>query len=170
MLGWDDLTEVAFSSLNRILTSGDADDYGKIILKTPNKPVVDIEVNSVDAYASEFTFKICGSKGTLLSTNSEYKMKYVEDFSAYPERPVIRTFLQKEDGTPAYCSEKLDFKEEADKLVGSAFDYGTNVFYHMLYRSVMEGAPLDITPEMAAKVIAVIEQCHAENPLSVCFD
>ncbi len=170
LLGWDDSTEVAFSSLGRYLTSGDSDDYGKIILKTQNKPVVDIEISSVDAFASDFVFKICGSKGTLLSTNSEYKMKYIEDFSVYPERPVVRTFLKDENGMPLYCSEKLNFTEEEGKIEGSSFDLAVADFYRMMYHTVMEGAPLAISPEMAAKVIAVIEKVHAENPLSVEFE
>ena len=170
MLGWDELTEVAFSSLDRILTSGDSDDYCKIILKTPNKPVIDIEINSADAYASDFVFKICGSKGTMLSTNGEYKMKYIEDFSVYPERPVIRTFLKDENGMPLYCFEKLNFTEEEGKIEGSSFDCAVADFYKMLYKGIMQGEALDITPEKAAKVIAVIEQVHAENPLSVDFE
>ena len=170
LLGWDDLTEVAFSSLDRILTSGDSDDYCKIILETPNKPVIDIEINSADAYASDFVFKVCGSKGTMLSTNAAYQMKYVEDFSAYPERPVIRTFLSDANGNPAYCSEKLTFTEEEGKIDGSSFDCAVADFYKMLYKTILEGAPLDITPEKAAKVIAVIENVHAENPLSVDFE
>ena len=169
-LGWDDQTEVAFSSLQRVLTSGDSDDCAKIILKTPNKPIVDIEVNSADAFASDYTFKVYGSKGTLVSTNAACKVKYVEDFSQYPERPVIYTFLKNEKGEPMYCSEKLDFVEEETKIEGSSFDYGTNMLYHMLYRTIMEGAALEVTPEMAMKVVNVIARCHAENPLSVMFD
>ena len=100
LLGWDEHTKVAFSSLGTVLTSGDSDDYGKIILTAPGKPLVDIEVISADAFAGDFVFKIFGSKGTLVSTNSEYKLKYIDDFSAYPERPVIKTPLSNENGDP----------------------------------------------------------------------
>lgn len=170
LLGWDPDTKVAFSSLKTVLTSGDGDDCGKVILSTPGKPLVDIEVNSADAYADDFVFKVFGSKGTLISSNSDYKMKYVEDFSAYPERPVVREFLSDENGKPAYCKETLNFVTEEAKIEGSSFDKAVKVFYQMLYHTVMEGAPLDITPEMAAQVIRVIETCHAENPLPVKFE
>lgn len=170
LLGWDENTRVAFSSLGRVLTCGDSDDYGKIILSTPGKPVVDIEVNSADAYGSDFVFKIFGSKGTLMSTNSAYKMKYVEDFSKYPERSVSKSFISDENNMPAYCSEKLDFKEINEKIEGSSFDVAVKDFYLMMYERIINGKPLDITPEKAAMVIGVIEACHAANPLSVKFN
>ena len=170
LLGWDEKTQVAFSTLRTVLTSGDAEDYGKIILSTPDKPVVDIEINCADAFANDFVFKIFGSKGTLLSTNSEYKLKYVEDFSAYPERPVIREALSDANGNPIYCSEKLSFVEEKKVIEGSSFDIAVRDFYKMLYNAVILGEQLDIRPEQAARVIAVIERCHAENPLPVKFN
>jgi len=153
-----------------VLTSGDGDDYGKIIIAAPGKPVVDIEVISADAYAGDFVFKIFGSKGTLMSTNSAYKLKYIDDFSNYPERPVIRESLSDENGMPVYCSEKLQFIEENEKISGSSFDVAVAKFYRMLYNNVMLGEPLDITAEHAAQVIGIIEACHAENPLPLKFN
>ena len=169
LLGWDKNTRVAFSRLGTALTSGDSDDTAKIILAAPDKPFVDIEVNSADAFAGDFTFKIFGKKGTLLSTNSDYKLKYIPDFSEYPQRPVIRESLSGENGEPVYCSEKLTFTEKAEKIVGTSFDAAVERFYRMVYAAVMEGQPLDITPEQAAQVIRVIEECHAANPLPVKF-
>jgi predicted dehydrogenase len=170
LLDWDAGTRVAYSSLKTVLTSGDGDDYAKIILTAPHKPAVDIEVISADAFASDYVFKIYGSKGTLCSTNGDYKLKYIEDFSAYPERPVISTPLSNENGDPIYCSEKLNFTEVNEKITGSSFDVAVRDFYRMMYNAIFEGAPLDITPEHAAQVIGIIEACHAENPLPVVYD
>ena len=170
LLGWDENAKVAYSSLDTVLTSGDGDDYGKIIISTPDKPTVDIEVISADAYASDYVFKVYGSKGTLSSTNGAYKMKYIKDFSAFPERPLIREPLSNDEGNPAYCAEKLEIVEESDKIVGSSFDVAVRDFYKMLADSILDGKPLDITPEHAAMVIGIIETCHAENPLPVKFD
>ena len=36
----------------------------------------------------------------------------------------------------------------------------------MLYRTMTEGAPLEITPQQVRQQIAVIEECHSQNPLS----
>ena len=170
LLDWDKSTRVAYSSLNTILTSGDSDDCANIILAANGKPTVNIEVISADAFSGDYTFKIFGSKGTLISTNKSYKMKYIEDFSLYPERPVIKESLSKENGDPAFCSEKLNFTEEEGTIDGSAFDLAVSDFYKMLYNAVMLGERLDITPEMAAHVIGIIETCHAQNPLPVKFD
>jgi len=170
LLGWDPLTRVAFSSLRTILTSGDSDDCGKIILSAPGKPVVDIEVNSADAYArKEPVIKVFGSKGTLMMYGNHFEMKYVEDFSQFPERPVVRTFLSKEDGSPAYCSEKLSFTEVAETFEGDAFDVATSTFYKMMYNSILLGQPLEVPPEHPAQVISMIEACHAQNPLPIKF-
>lgn len=169
LLGWDTDTRVAFSSLKTVLTSGDSDDYAKVILQAPNKPVVDIEVISADAYASDYVFKIYGSKGTLMSTNEHYTMKYIEDFSAYPARPVQRTFLSDEKSMPTYCAETLTFREESGDITGSSFDVGVRDFYQMMYNTIFNAAPLDITPEHAAQAIAIIESAHADNPLPVKY-
>jgi len=168
LLGWDKNTRVAYSKLGTVLTSGDSDDYAKIILDAPGKPVVDIEVISNDAMA-DAPFKVIGTKGTYVGTHSSYKIKYIDDFSKYPERPVQKTFIQSESGEPAYCSEKLDFIEESGEIKGTSFDSAVKGFYEMMYDAVMNGKPLTITPEMAADVIRVIETCHAENPLPVKF-
>lgn len=170
LLGWDENARIAFSSLDTVLTSGDADDYGKMIITAPEKPTVDIEVISADAYAGDYIYKVYGSKGTLVSTNAAYKMKYIDDMSALPERPVIKEALSDENGNPAYCIEKLEFTEIEEDIKGTSFDAAVKDFYKMLYNTVILGKELDITPEHAAQVIRVIEACHAENPLDVKFD
>ncbi len=170
LIDWDETARVAFSSLKRILTSGDGDDYAKLIITAKDRPTIDIEVISADAYAGDYVFKIYGSKGTLMSTNTNYKLKYIEDFSVYPERPVVEGFLAKANGDPAYCSEKLNFTEEESTIEGTSFDLAVYDFYKMLHDAILEGKPLTVTPEMAAQTVRIIEACHAENPLSVEFD
>jgi predicted dehydrogenase len=169
-MNWDKSAKVAFSSLSRILTSGDSDDFAKIILTAEGQPTVDIEVNSVDAYTGDYIFKVFGSKGTLMSTNEKYQMKYIEDFSAYPERPVIFDTMRDEKGDPTACSEKLEFVEESGAIKGSVFSVAVRDFYQMIYDTLFEGKALIITPEMAAETVRIIEACHAENPLSVEFE
>ena len=74
-----------------------------------------------------------------------------------------------ENGNPIYCSEKLIKHTESGEFNGSAFDIGTASFYEQLYFKITEGKEMTVTPEMAAKVISVIEFAHAENPLPVKF-
>ena len=51
-----------YSKLDTALTSGDAEDYAKILITAPDKPLVDIEINSTDAFC-DYTVKIPMSHG-----------------------------------------------------------------------------------------------------------
>ncbi len=170
LLDWDDNVKVAFSSLHNVFAIGDSDDCAKIILSAPGKPFVDIEVNVNDAFADDYVFKVFGSKGTLISTNSDYKIKYIPDFSVYPERKATTVPISNENGNPAYCSEKLEFTEEGGPITGTSFDTAVKGFYKMVYDTVMRGKKPFIPAEKAEKVIAVIEACHMANPLPMIYD
>lgn len=166
-LDFDKNYQVVYSKLDRALTSGDAEDYVKILLTAPNKPLIDIEMNSIDAF-SDYNIKIQGSKGTLKSTPTKYSLKYIVD-GENPERPVVEEFLQDEEGNPLYCSEKLNVHEENGSYQGTAFDVGTAEIYENLYHVLTEGAELAVPAWQSAMVINVIEKAHADNPLSVKF-
>ena len=137
------------------------------MLTAPNKPLVDVEISSIDAY-SDYTLKIQGSKGTLKSTPNSYQMKYIVD-GENPDRPVIEEFLRNEEGNPVYCSEKLNIHEESGEYEGDAFTVGTPTIYENLYYALTEGKELYVKPWQAAMVISVIETAHAQNPLPVKF-
>ena len=166
-LDFDDNAKVAFSKLGSCLTSGDAEDYAKIILTAPGKPVVDIEIISTDAYPSG-TIKIMGSKGTYKSDLKKSDMKYIVD-GENPERPVTLEPIRNEENLPAYCGEELKTHEESEEFSGSAFDIGTAKFYEMMYNKIVNGEDMAIPPIYAAKIISVIEQVHAENPMPIRF-
>ncbi len=168
LLGWDENVKVEFSSLSRNLTSGDADDCAKVILSAPHKPIVDIEVNSVDAFAGDYVFKIFGKYGTLIVRGASYELKYI-DPSKLDEKPVIFESLRNPEGRPMYCSEKLDIITETNSIEGTSFHEAVDSFYKQLYAAIIEGKALEITPQKAAMVISVIEQVHSDNPLSVEF-
>ncbi|MBQ8432698.1 MAG: Gfo/Idh/MocA family oxidoreductase [Clostridia bacterium] len=166
-LDFDKNTRVVYSKLDTALTSGDADDYAKILLAAPGKPLVDIEISAMDAY-SGYTLKLQGTKGTLKATPKAYEITYLRD-GDNPPRPVIETFLKDDDGNPIYCSEKLVKQVEGDKFNGSAFDIGTATLYKQLYYKITEQIPMTVTAEMAADVISVIETVHAQNPLPLKY-
>ena len=184
-LDFDENVEVAFSKLALGLTSGDSDDYAKLILTAPGKPVVDVEVSSMDAFPEPYVVKVMGTRGTLSATRAGYKLKYIVD-GENPERPVVFESLEDANKNPAYCSEKLVAHEEEDQWKVESnldttshtkreenaldkFDPATKNFYDGFYESLVNGAPLTVTPEMSAKVIGVIEAVHSQNPLPVRF-
>ena len=166
-LDFDPYAQVVYSKLDTALTSGDADDYAKMLIAAPGKPLIDIEITSIDAY-SGYNLKVMGTKGTLKATPAAYEMTYICD-GENPERPVIEESLKDENGNPIYCWEPLVKHVEGDSFAGSAFDVGTAKLYEQLYYKITEGKDMTVTPEMAAAVISVIETVHAQNPLPLKY-
>ena len=167
LIDFDPAYKVVYTRLDRALTSGDSDDFAKVIIDAPGKPVVDIEVISSDAYC-DYNLKLVGAKGTYKSTTLKYKMAYIVD-GENPERPVIETFLEDGDRNPAYCREDLIKHTEEGDFPGDAFTVGTPALYKELYFKLTEGKPMSVTPEMAREIVSVIETAHAENPLPKRF-
>jgi len=166
-LDFDPNAKVIYSKLDTALTSGDADDYAKILITAPQKPLVDVEISSMDAY-SDYNLKIQGTRGTLKATPNAYEMTYIRE-GENPPRPVVEGFLKDGDGNPVYCSEKLIRHTESAQFAGTAFDIGTASLYEQLYYRITEGRAMTVTPEMAAAIISVIEEAHAANPLPLKF-
>lgn len=170
-LGFLDFAEdyrVAFSATaSTPLTSGDADDYAKVILTAPGKPVVDVEISSMDAFPG-YNLKVQGTKGTLKCTLGEYECKYIVD-GENVERPVCENSLRDENGIPYYCKEDLVAHVESGKFGGTAFDVAVSEFYENLYYAITEGRELLIKPEIAANIINVIETVHAQNNLPLVY-
>ena len=167
-LDFDSNADIVFSTLaNTEMSSGDSDDFSKIIIKTPNKPVIDIEINNTDAY-SDYNVKLQGTRGTFKTTTMKYKMKYIIP-NENPERPYVETFLQDAEGNPLYCSEKLISHEEEGEFQGTAFDVGTEKLYEDMYFALAEGKALRYDINEYKQVIGVIDRVHADNPLTVKF-
>lgn len=166
-LDFDKETKIVYSKLDTALTCGDADDYAKILITAPNKPLIDIEMSSIDAY-SDYNIKVQGTKGTLKAKPGAYEMTYITE-GENPEHSVIEDFLEDENGNPIYCSEKLVKHVESGTFNGSAFDIGTAKLYEQLYYKITEGRKMVVTPEMAADVISVIETVHIQNPLPLKY-
>ena len=169
-LGFLDFAEdykIVYSKLDRCLNSGDSDDYAKIIMTAPGKPLIDVEVTSIDSFPAKH-IKILGTKGTYQSTPSEYELKYIVDGENPPQALVLDP-LQDENGYPIYCKEDLIKHEEKGEHSGTAFDIGKESFYEMVYKRIVNGTPLTVTPKHAAMVISVIEEVHAANPLPLIY-
>lgn len=167
-LDFDDEWRVAFSRLRHTpMSSGDSDDYCKVILTAPGKPVVDVEINNTDAF-SGYNLKIQGSRGTFRCSTTNYEVKYIVD-GENPERPVIEGILQDENGNPKYCGENLAAHLLSGKYDGTAFDVGTAEFYKDLYFKLSEGRETYVTLDMARKIVSLIERLYADSPMPVKY-
>lgn len=164
VLGFDDEVKVIYSKMaTSKMSSGDYDDYCKMLLSAPNKPLVDIEINNTDGY-TPYNVKLQGTKGCFKCNTVTYEYKYIVE-GENPERPVVETFLQNDEGLPIYCGEKLIVHEEKGDYNGTAFDVGTQKMYEDVYAAITEGKELYVTADMAKKIIGVIETAHAQNHL-----
>lgn len=165
LLGTDEMPQV-FSVLKRINNSGDAEDFVKVILTCPGKPLIEIEVNHCDAY-SDHTYRVCGDHGSLRATTNDMHWKYCDD---KPLPPLELQSLRGEDGIePVYCSEELVWHECSETFDGTAFDIGTKNYYHNIYDHLVNGAELVIKPEQVLQQIRVAELIHAQNPMDTVY-
>jgi predicted dehydrogenase len=164
LFGTDVMPEVT-CIMDRANSFGDAEDYVKIILRGPGRPVIDVEISSCSTFPVP-VYRIQGTRGGIQGTTTrlEWKSFKAEEAS---ERSVIKEPLSNPDGTPAYCSEQLQWHEGSWEFApGSAELFRTMAhrFYTMLHRSIAEGTQLEITPEQVRQQVAVMEACFEQNP------
>ncbi len=164
LLDFDENIRVT-SRLATVNTSGDAEDYAKIILDCPGKPLIDVEISSCDSFIP-YTYRISCSNGCLSATTKEIKIKYF-DPSENPKKPQDLAPLCKEDGTPDYCKETLNWKEVTISLQGSAFDTAVADYYDMIYYRLTENRPMEITPAQVLRQLRLIDEIRAQNPLTL---
>ncbi|MCL2772694.1 MAG: Gfo/Idh/MocA family oxidoreductase [Oscillospiraceae bacterium] len=174
LLDYDEMPEIK-CYMNRVDTFGDAEDYVKILMTAPDKPVIDLEISSCNAYP-KFMYNIQAQYGGLCGDNSRLDYKYYVSETA-PKQRLTREPLENPDGTPAYCGEKLEWVEKSwspgsnKSKNGSSYvpsapaDEPTVAFYTMLYNHILNGGNLEVTPKQVLQQIAVIEECHKQNPM-----
>ena len=165
LFGTDIMPEV-YCVMDRCNTFGDAEDYVKLLLRGKNRPLIDLEISSCCAYPC-FTYNIQATRGGLIGTMTHIDWKYFKEEEA-PKQQLILEPLEKPDGTPAYCGEELKWYEESWDIPDeekNLFQTMAKAFYNMLYKTLTEGAPLEVTPLQVRQQIAVIEECHRQNPL-----
>jgi scyllo-inositol 2-dehydrogenase (NADP+) len=142
------------SDLQRTLTSGDAEDHAKIVLRAEGAPTIEIEVTNACAYAQE-TWHVMGTAGGLHGSNDELQWKWV-DFSSMPQRPV--------EHAPAARNRRFNREElvwqESNWRKGSGENPDYRRFYTDVYQSLRHGAPLVITPQSVRRTLSVLERCR----------
>jgi len=149
--------------MDRATTYGDAEDCVKLLLTGEGRPLIDLEIFSCSAYP-RYTYEIYGAQGGLAGTMTHIDWKYFDPVGA-PVQSLQREPLP----GPSYCSEQLPWREESWDVPpeqADLFSYMSAAFYDMLHRALTTGVPLEVTPEQVRQQIAVIEECHRQNPLS----
>jgi scyllo-inositol 2-dehydrogenase (NADP+) len=150
--------------MDRANSFGDAEDYVKLILRGPGRPLIDLEISSCDPYTC-FTYNVQGTQGGLKGSTSRVDWKYFVLAEA-PEQRLIREPLCKPDGTPAYCGEELQWHEASweDPDPAGMLNRMAGSLYDTVYNALTTGAPLAVTPQHVRLQMAVIEECQRQNP------
>ncbi len=163
---YDGIPEV-YCKMDRVNTFGDAEDYVKLILSAPGRPVVDVEISSCDGYPL-YTYQVQGDRGALTADSKIVRWKYFKAEEA-PARELIRTPLMDENGLPIYCQEKLTWYEEEwqeENVLDQVFSHDTKRLYDDVYAYLTEGKELPVSLKQVAQQIYVMETAHKQNPMS----
>ena len=165
LMNLGDVEPQVFCKMDRANTFGDAEDYVKLILTAPDRPVTDVEISSCDAYPT-FTYRLMGTQGGLKGNMTQIDWRYFLPADA-PQQKLIRTPLKDEAFAPLYCSEKLFWYEQSWHIGdASTFTLATGRLYDTVYNHLTQGTPLVVTPQQVRRQIAVMEEAHRQNPLS----
>lgn len=161
-----DVVPSVFCQMDQANSFGDAEDYVRLVLYGDNRPTINIEISSCCAY-TPYVYHVQGTRGGLMGNFTHLDWKYFDADKA-EQHTVSSDPLEGPDGSPAYCSETLSWKEEswdisADEGKDLFLTMGTR-FYAMLHRTLTEGAELVVTPEQVRQQVIVIEECFRQNP------
>lgn len=156
LLGPDDPSQL-FVDLRNTLSSGDAEDHVKIVMKAGG-PTVDIEITSAAAMGQE-RWLVMGTAGGLRGGTNKLEWKRV-DWEEMPERPVEKAST----ADRGYNREQLDWQGGSWEG-GDGEDQLREWFYRDLFDTIRKGEPLFISAESVRRQIALIERCHAQCPV-----
>lgn len=164
LFGTDVMPEI-LCRMDQANSFGDAEDYVKLILHGPGRPVVDVEISSCSAYPTD-TYQIQGTRGGLVGNTTKLNWRYFSESEA-ANHQVSTEPLQQADGTPAYCAEELHWSAEewaVDPVIaGDLFYHMTKTYYTMLHDHLVLGQPLLVTPAEVRQQVAVMEACFRQN-------
>jgi predicted dehydrogenase len=149
-------TNCEYSELKNLVTQGDADDFVKLLLKTPNDILMDIEVNQVSAF-EENEWIIYGVNGTARwnSQNNSWQIKYFN-----PETlPPISLQTSLAALNRRYPHEKIQWQE-----TNCTFNISTQEsFYDNCYAYfALNQAPL-VDINETRQVMAIIDQARNDK-------
>ncbi|HMN30862.1 MAG TPA: Gfo/Idh/MocA family oxidoreductase [Caldilineaceae bacterium] len=148
-----------FCQLDRTLTLGDADDHLKLVIKGKDAPTIDVEISSCCAFPGE-TWNVMGTQGGLAGSTRQLRWKWVDWAEQAP-----RTLDLKPTPDRSYNRDELVWHEASWDIANDTTP-GHAQFYHDLFATIRNGAPLVITPQSVRRVIWLQEECHRLCPLT----
>ena len=141
------------ADLQRTLTSGDAEDHAKILLRGDGAPTVEVEISNACAYPQE-TWHVMGTAGGLRGSSERLEWKWI-DLASLPQRPLDRSTAAAER---RFNREDLPW-QEAHWTKGPEENPDYAAFYTDLHSALRGEAPLAITPQSVRRTLSVLEMC-----------
>ena len=152
-----------FCLMDRANTYGNAEDHVKLILHGDKSPTIDLEISSCSAH-TPYTYQVYGTRGSLTGTMTHLEWKYFRENEA-PKQRLLREPL---DGR-VYCREDLPWHEgswDVPEGESNLLDTTGLSLYRDLHAGLAERKETVVKIEQVRRQIAVIEECHRQNPLS----
>jgi predicted dehydrogenase len=150
------------SKLVSINPYGDADNFDLVVLSGKGAPTIEITINSFLAYPQGDQYNVSGTLGGLTGGDSGLKWKFFDPKKA-PKHP---RFNGSWSVKRQYCSEQLPWVEEQWKPEATpSFDLASRGFYDNAYDILVNGGQRVITLDQVRRQLAVMEECHRQNPL-----
>jgi len=157
--------ERIFAKLACINNYGDAEDFVKVILEGKDHPVIDLEV-SKECLFPTYQYQVFGENGSLVGNGSTVEWKYYNPAEATGHEVSIAP-IEDAKRLPIYCHEKLNFYSEqwtCPEECSGFDDWGTK-YYLNIYDALTKGTPVAVKLSQIRRQIAIIEECHRQNPL-----
>ena len=159
-----------FSKLAVYNNLGDAEDFVKVILKGEGHPIIDLEVTKECLFPGKM-YQVYGSNGSLIADGNTVEWKYYIPADEV-KREVSVAPLEDAGRLPIYCGETLKFYHEKIDLpeaVNTFDDWGIR-YYLNIYAALTAGEPLVVKLSQVRRQIAIIEECHKQNPMPVSVE
>jgi len=145
-------------------TYGDADDLDIIVLHGPKSPIVEVVLNSYQAYPMGDTIHVSGAYGGIMAGENRVTWKYYDPKKA-PKQSQHKGWSIKRQ----FVREDLPWVEKTWEPSGMAvkdgFNFMAKLFYNNVYDVLTGKGKLIVTHQQVRTQIAVIEQCHSMNRL-----
>ena len=154
-----------FCCMDRAHFWGDAEGHVNLTMRAPGAPIIALEISSCNAYP-HCLYNVYGTQGGLKASTLDVEWRWYKPAAA-PKHRTTTVPIHNPDGSPAYCGEELTWhtaKWSVPKSQRDLFHTLGTAFYRMLHKHIVHGEPLGVTPQQVRQQIAVIEECHRQNP------
>ncbi|HOX06028.1 MAG TPA: Gfo/Idh/MocA family oxidoreductase [Planctomycetota bacterium] len=147
--------------LDRVLASGDAEDFVRLSMSAPDAPLLEVDIFMNCAFDLP-EWLVLGDRGTLLSgprgNSDPMRWKVVRGFDALPgHRPDLGPAAGRE-----YSTEKLAF-DEFQAVPNQEFEDSDLAYYRALHGAIRGGRPAPVSSASVRRRMLVIEQAAREQ-------